>query len=236
MDRSGSFNTKEANDYDMSDSSDFKTSVMNFLTNCQTNFSDTFNIKDISDKMGFKQRRFLDVLSVFDTIGCAPRIDNDHFIWLGYDQIKPALLQICKERGVFNRNASLSQNIPITGDISLTEMTEDLFVCFIALEKKFLNISQVTTYLSRYNDRYKTIKCKLYQACSILEVAGVIHKTVNRSEFRIDEKYFISASEKMTENDSIISISSLLNRNTPFMSENTILMRRKEFEIAISNK
>lgn len=113
-------------------------------------------------------------------------------------------------------------------------MTEDLLVCFIAMERKFLNILHVTTFLSRWNDRQKTIKCKLYQACAILEVAGVIHKTVNRSEFRIDEKYFISASEKMAENDSIMSINLLLNRTTPFMSENTITNRRKEFDEAVS--
>lgn len=233
MTQSSSLIFKDSGELDVSDSTDFKTSVMHFLKNCQTNYQDTFNIKEISDQMGFKQRRFLDVLSVFDTIGCAPKIDSDNFLWLGLDQVRPAILQICKERGVFKRNTTLSQNIPITGFISLTEMTEDLLVCFIAMERKFLNILHVTSFLSRWNDRQKTIKCKLYQACAILEVAGIIHKTINKSEFRIDEKYFISASEKMAERDSILSISSLLNRSTPFMNENTILIRRKEFDDAI---
>lgn len=101
MEHSTSFNQQDGGDIDSGDSTDFKTSVMHFLKNCQTNFQDTFNIKEISDQMGFKQRRFLDVLSVFDTIGCAPKIDSDNFLWLGLDQVKPAILQICRERWVF---------------------------------------------------------------------------------------------------------------------------------------
>ena len=207
----------------------FRSSTTTFITSCETDPQEKYNIKETSEKLGFKQRRFYDVINVLDTLGCCPKIDNETFLWLGLGEAKSMIETIAIDRGVFNPNLTISTILPSTNCISIPRITEDFIITFLALERKFLNVIDIAKYLSRSNDRLKTTRCKLYQVSVILELAGIIKKTSNTSEFRLEDRYFISASSRICYSKDPVSIYALLNRNPPFINS-IITKRRSDFD------
>lgn len=195
----------------------FKTSTLAFIENCKKKPQAKYDIRTISEQMGFRQRRFYEVVNVFDALGVCYKYDSETFQWIGFEQVRYKIEMIASNRGAFFPNYSLEKIFSNRGCISVQKVTEEFILLYIALEMRRINILEAATYLSRENDREKTTRCKLYQVAAILEIANVIKKTDKPSEFELMPEYFISASEKM--NRKIIDPSSivmLLNRPEPF--------------------
>ena len=210
-------------------------SLVSFLRSCKNDPREKYDIRETSNKMGFKQRRFYDVVNVLDTMECCPKLDNESFLWIGMNEVRQTIEKFSNSRGAFLVDYPISSVIPSTGNISIPRITEDFILTFIALEKKFLNIIDIAKYMSRNNDRIKTTRCKLYQVSVVLELSGIIRKTSNTSEFRLDDNYFISASSVMNQSSDPLSINTLLSRNPPFVNA-TIAKRRKDFERAVKRR
>ena len=209
--------------------SQFREATLQFIRDCEKQPFGSYDIRSTSERLGFKQRRFYDVVNVFETIGCCPKIDNDSFIWIGFSETKDSIERMCKEKKVFDRHKTLDEIFNYPGCISVQKITEELLLLFIALETRKINIIDVSYYLSRKNDREKTTRCKLYQVAVILELAGIIRKTEKISEFEINEKYFIEASKRFNNDPDPTSIFNLLSRLSPHYCDQCIRSRRYEF-------
>ncbi|EAY03440.1 hypothetical protein TVAG_412440 [Trichomonas vaginalis G3] len=195
----------------------FKSSTYEFIHYCNDHKDQKYDIKSISNKMGFRQRRFFEVVAVFEALGVCPKIDQDSFLWIGFENIKHTIERIATSRGAFLPEFSLDSIFSYKGCISVQKVTEEFILLFIALELRKINLIEAAAYLARSNEREKTIKCKLYQVAAVLEIANIIRKTDKPSEFELLPEYFISASEKMspkTPDPSILY--SLLSRPEPF--------------------
>lgn len=211
----------------------FKSSTLLFIERCKRCPEEKYDIRTISEEMGFRQRRFYEVVNVFEALGICLKIDSDSFVWIGFEQIKETLERIATERCAFYSNVTLDQIFQNKGCISVQRITEEFLLLFIALEMRRIKILEAATYLSRENDREKTTRCKLYQVAAILEIANIIKKTDQPSEFEIMPEYFISASDRINKKSpDPNSLISLLNRPEPFCSNPvspTILSRVHEY-------
>ena len=209
----------------------FKKCTLNFLQKCSTS-NQIYNITETSLTFGQQRRRFYDLISILEALGICTKVHNDSFIWKGFDHSKNAILEIAKQRGVFDSSKTLDDIVPSDGCISIPRLSEDFLLLFLALETQVLNIISITHFMSRNNFRYKTTRCKLYQVASILEMMGLIRKTKNTSEFILDDQFFISATLKMIPvTASPSSFESLLSRAVPSVMNQTIIRRREAFEV-----
>lgn len=213
--------------------SSFKNSTLDFIQHCKHSTETKYDIKQISEQFGFKQRRFYEVINVFEAIGCTPKIDDETFIWIGFEQIRFTIERMANEHNVFVAGSSLDDIFNNQGCISVQRVTEEFLLLFVSLEQRKLNLIQAAAFLSRHNEHEKTTRCKLYQVAAILEIAKIIKKTDRPSEFEIHPDYFISTSEKIMKRSSDpLSLLSLLNRPEPFCTDNvcpTIRARNREY-------
>lgn len=213
--------------------SDFKVSTLRFINTCSKNPNIRYNIKQISDELGFKQRRFYEVLGVLEAVGVCPKVDPDSFVWVGFDKIRYTLDALATSHGVFEPHLSLDNIFSNSGFISIQRITEEFLLLFISLELRRINLLEAALFLSRMNDRRKTIRCKLYQVAAVLEIANIIKKTDEASEYELLPEYFISMSDKFSMKKADPSILfSLLNRPEPFLQDaisHSINSRLKEF-------
>ena len=131
--------------------------------------------------------------------------------------------------GVFDDRTPLDAIVNNSGCISISKVAVDFILCFISLEKQVLNIIDVSYYMSRYNKRDQTTRCKLYQAAAILENIGIISKTNEISEFKLNDKFFIRYSDVVKTEDSPVELKNLLNHYDPCFSIPILNHRMKEF-------
>lgn len=215
----------------------FKNSTLDFIKHCKQSSESKYDIRQTSEMFGFKQRRFYEVINVFETIGCCPKIDEETFIWIGFEQIKFTIERMANDHGVFHPNYGLDDIFTNHGCISVQRVTEEFLLLYVSLEQRKLNIIQAATFLSRHNEHEKTTRCKLYQVAAILEIAKIIKKADRPSEFELSSEYFISSSEKiMKKSPDPSSILSLLNRPEPFCMDSicaTIRKRNREYYASI---
>ena len=210
----------------------FRRCALDFLQKCSSSTNRVYNVTEMSLTFGQQRRRFYDLASMMEALGICSKVQNDSFIWRGFENSKSVIYEKARERGVFDPNKSLEDIIPNVGCISIPKLCEDFILCFLALETQTLNIISLTHFFSRNNSRYKTTRCKLYQVASILEMMGIIRKSNIASQFTLNISFFASASLDMSKkylNPS--SFESLLNRANPSMINPAILKRRATFEI-----
>ena len=207
----------------------FKECTMNFQKECEKIGRRPILVRSICTKLGFKKRRFYDWINVLDAIGCCPKCDVDSFLWLGLDSAVCRIKEIATKQGVFDENVPLDAIINNSGCISISKVAIDFILFFLALEKQVLNIIDVSNYMSRYNKRDQTTRCKLYQAAAILENIGIISKTSEISEFKLDDKFFIRYSETVNSENSPVDFRNLLNHYDPTFTIPILNHRMKEF-------
>ena len=197
-------------------------------------------VKTICTKLGFKKRRFYDWINVLDAIGCCPKYSIDSFVWLGLDYSLIKIKEISIRQGVFDPSKPLDSIINNSGCISISKVAIDFILCFLALEKQILNIIDVANYMSRYNNRDETTRCKLYQAAAILENIGIISKTSEMSEIRLNDKFFIRYSNyvqnELLDSNNPMNLKHLLNHYDPSFVIPTLKYRMQEFIIGIERK
>ena len=216
----------------------FRSCTINFTIECQKYPRQPIQVKTIGKRLGFKKRRFYDLINILDAIGCCPKTDVDSFVWLGFDNIVPKLHDLALMHGVFDPAKSLDDIIVNTGCLSISKVAIDFIMCFIAMETQVLNIIDVAYYMSRKNGRDQTTRCKLYQAAAILDNIGIASKTSETSEFRLNDKFFIrcslnSPSKRLADPT---HITNLLNRYDPIIYCPFIRSRRTEFKRAVHKR
>ena len=222
------------------DGPSFKTSIYRFIRASQIqNISGENTPQDIkksSDTYGFRQRLFYDVLNVMESIGCCTNnFSQNRYIWNGYKTTKKTIKNLCASYGCFSKGKKLDEIMSGSGAISIGRVAKEIIVLFIALEVHELNLLETSKYLSRSNGMEKTTKCKLYQAVSILEVAGIVSKLPENSEYSISKEYFISATMEMIKNDDPTSIGSLLQTAPSFIVDVMMKERRAEYNNVCHN-
>ena len=207
----------------------FKESASLFATECSRMGHQPISVRSICTKLGFKKRRFYDWINVLDAIGCCPKYDLDSFVWLGLDNSVEKIRNIAIQQGVFDESKPLDQIINNSGCISISKVAVDFILCFLALEKQVLNIIDVANYMSRYNKRDRTTRCKLYQAAAILDNIGIISKTSEMSECKLNDKFFIRYSSMTRGKQTPLDFQNLLNHYDPTFVIPTLHYRLKEF-------
>ena len=118
----------------------FKNSTLAFIENCKSKPDMRYDIRTTSDQLGFKQRRFYEVINVFETIGCCPKVDSETFVWIGFDQTRYTIERIANEHGVFYPNYTLEDIFCNHGCISVQRVTEEFLLLFISLELSLIHI------------------------------------------------------------------------------------------------
>lgn len=205
---------------DMVKLSSFKLSTLMFIQFCKNKPEQKYDIRTLSRSMGFKQRRFYEVISVFEALQICPKVDAESIIWHGFEKIPRTIEKIAYTRGVFYTEFSLADIFSNKTCVTVQNITEEFILLFIALEMRRINILEAASYLSKGNDRGRTTRCKLYQVAAILEIANIIRKTGNPSEFELLPEYFVSFSAKMNHKKPDPSnIMTLLNRPEPSCSD-----------------
>ena len=168
----------------------FTESLKNFYNLCETSRKNHFEISKLISKLGFKKRRFYDVINVFETLGICCKLSSNLIEWKGIDYAFQSIEQIALDHGVFNADNTLGDIVENDDSIAISTLTECLINCFLALQKQNLDIKEISNFIARNTGREKTVLCKLYQIVQILQVLGIITKTDIRSQFRMNNKYF----------------------------------------------
>ncbi|EAX97066.1 hypothetical protein TVAG_196950 [Trichomonas vaginalis G3] len=187
----------------------------------------------LSNKFAFKKRRIYEVIDVFTVIGVTVLLDEENFLWIGFNHVSQTIQRIGTNRGVYSSDLTLNDIFCLSQEpISIQSMTEDIIFLFIAIERRRLNIIEASKYISHGNGKEKTTRCKISQAVAILELANIIRKTENQSEYELLPEFYITV-PKVLKNSTVdpSNIQSLLNwtDDSNISSSDIISFRRKEF-------
>ena len=209
----------------------FTLSTQRLIRFCTTEKSNSYNLVKLCSKLGFHQRRFYDVINVLHTIGYCTKLDNVSIKWNGLQNVKQTIKMMMYKHHLSDSNCKLDRLIPGEGSLSISQITESFLMCFIGLGQQYLDIKDISFFLSIKSGRMKTTLCKLYQIAQILEVAGIISKTQTVSQLKLNDPYFLNIVNYFTESEELspVSIKSLLNRPVAFMNTNPIVSRREEY-------
>ena len=211
----------------------FKVSMDLFAQMCSTDSNAIYFVQKTVDALGFHKRRFYDVVNVLDVIGVVRKLDSESFKWIGFHGLKDRIYEIAKNRGVFDMKKTLSEIIPSNDSISISKFTEYFLVCFMALDQKYLDIKEISAFLSRNNDRGKTSLCKLYQIAQIFDAIGIITKTERTSEICLNDEYFFSPRHNPKEKVMEPDLFQLLSRpvNHGYIAADPIYKRNVEYQM-----
>ena len=209
----------------------FTLSTQRLIRFCTSEKSNSYNLVKLCSKLGFHQRRFYDVINVLHTIGYCTKLDNVSIKWNGLQNVKQTIKNMMYSHQLSEQNTKIDVLIPGEGSLSISQITESFLMCFIALGQQYLDIKDISYFLSIKSGRMKTTLCKLYQIAQILEVAGIISKTQTVSQLKLNDPYFINISTYFTEVEELspVSIKSLLNRPVTFMPSNPLAARKEAY-------
>lgn len=199
-------------DTDIKKSSDqFKISISKFVQDLESSQTNEINIEKTCIKYGFQKRRFYDVLNVLESVGCCTKLNTDVVLWHGLSNI-PYSLEILQHTHKVNLVSSTLEDIfTDQQNIKISNLTEMLMLCFLVMRVYTLDIKHVAIFLSRYNNRYKTTLCKLYQVTHILESAGIISKTFVPCVFTLNKGFVRFVDIKIQDEENPLSLVNLLN-------------------------
>ena len=198
--------------------STFKTTLVSFKDYCNSKQDKIISIAKICTKFGFQRRRFYDVINVLEIVGVAHKINSENFQWNGLSQVsvRNHIFEICNnnEFNVFDKSRTLYQIFSTNEDnfeskyssenaiVGISNITRYFLVAFIALNKKTLDVKELSYILSKGNkSRQKTMLCKLYLVGNILESVGILYKKGKvTSEFSFVQEYFIDITKIISTN------------------------------------
>jgi len=194
----------------------FRSLIQEFIKHAESTLTEFYSISQICIQFGFQRRRLYDVIHVFETIGMVKKSSVDRFQWFGRNGLKPLTGNFLHADNSFNQLNSPSF-------ISMSSLTHALLSSFVFFQKKSLDIKQIAMFLSKYNGRYKTTLCKLYQITHILEAASIVRKSEVPGQITILLPPFIESPKviqvfkpihSLCDSDTfkILSIDSLLNK------------------------
>ncbi|EAY11894.1 hypothetical protein TVAG_362740 [Trichomonas vaginalis G3] len=188
----------------------FRTSIIYLVDTLEREPKQNYTITQLCNRFGFQRRRFYDVVNVLESAGCCQKTNVDCFTWLGLKNVKNHLQNLNDEVNQKFAGADLNE-IFYTGDsVTISNLTLQFLLSFIAFNRPNLDIKQISNFLSRNNNRFKTTLCKLYQISHILEVVGIISKTMVPGEVLLKEGFFPQI--KVKESHDQLDLGSLLSR------------------------
>jgi hypothetical protein len=189
------------------------------------------SIPQLCRKYHVKRRRLYDVINVFTAIGCCSRNGGEQVTWHGRDRSLPQLKQSSRQMEIHNPDKSLTELFPPDNCVGLTSITQSLILLFAAMRVEVIDLREVSCWFSRNSGRYKTTLCKLYQIALILGAVGVLQRTQNVCEVKIQAPFTELLDEEPEM--SALSIETLLNR--PPTNGDAINRRKAEYLKCWSN-
>jgi hypothetical protein len=204
----------------------FGDSLYDLVNQLEEDSNRLHSIPEFCRKFQVKRRRLYDVMNVFTATGCATRIGNDKFDWHGRASSIPHLKEASNRLDIHNRDKSLSQLFPPDNCVGLPSLTVSFILLFGALHMTILDLREVSCFFSRNTIRYKSTLCKLYQIALILGSLGIVEKTTNACEVRIQSPFGVDLQEP--DNGNPVFLDTLLNR--PAKNGDSISRRRIEYQ------
>lgn len=214
----------------------FTSSTQKLIHYCASDKNGLYNLNKLSSKLGFHQRRFYDVINVLSTIGFCTKVDSARLQWNGQSNVKSTLSKLMINYNIFDENTSLESILPSDGTISISKVTESFLMLFNFLGLQQLDIKESSAFLSIHSGRQKTTLCKLYQIAQILEVAGIVSRTKQTSEIRINDPYFVEIKFDQKEKNDPLNLDVLLNRPVENLPQSPIFTRRAAFQSYLQKK
>jgi hypothetical protein len=207
-------------------STQFSNAIQSIVRELERDTSRVHSIPQLCRKYQVKRRRLYDVINVFTAIGCSSRNGSDQVTWHGRAQSLPSILSACREAEIHNPEKSLSDLFPPGNCVGLSSMTLSFILMFAALRVEVIDLREASCFFSRNSGRYKTNLCKLYQVALILCAVGVIDRTQNVCEVKIQPPF----TELLNDQPSVspLAIEKLLNR--PLASGDVLARRKAEYD------
>lgn len=216
----------------------FILSTQRLIKFCTTEKSSSYNLVKLCSKLGFHQRRFYDVINVLHTIGYCTKLDNVSIKWNGLQNVKHTIKMMMFSHKLSDNHTRIELLVPGDGSITISQITESFLMCFIALGQQYLDIKDISYFLSLNSGRMKTTLCKLYQIAQILEVAGIISKTQTVSQLKLNDPYFVNVAHYFPKEDDStpLSLNMLLNRPVKFVIKNPIVLRQEKYHNIVKQR
>ena len=208
----------------------FRSSIIAFVHEAETNPkpSQFFTIAQICSSFKLPRRRIYDVLNVLEAVGCMRKCNSETIEWLGLLHIVPEFRRLQEVHCANSADVPISRIVPTEICVSMGQLTASLILCFLALQVRTLGIKQVSYFVSRNNNRFKTTLCKMYQIVHILEAIGVIKREESRQgEITLEDSFYCVSPIQLRgkSKDEPLSLETLLNR--PVSDLDRILKQRR---------
>jgi hypothetical protein len=165
------------------------------------------------------------VVNVFTAIGCSEKNSSDEITWQGRAECLPHLRYESRRAEIHNSEKSLSELFPTENCPGLASITISLILLFAAMRVEVIDLREASCWFSRNSARYRTTLCKLYQIAVILSAVGIIRKTANVCEVRMQPPFTQLLNEEHETNP--LSVEKLLNR--PISSGDAMETRKEEY-------
>lgn len=193
-------------------SKSFHNSISELINHIGRHHSMRFSLQAVCDEYKFEKRRFYDVVNVFEAIGCCKKIDANHMLWYGIINVKKHIKRLLKKHISAPLDTPIEELFMIDKTLSISSLTNSYMFSFITLQTRELNIRDLSLFLSKYNGRYKSTLCKMYQITHILRAMGILEQNRTQGISIIREEYY-SSMQIPTSNQVVhpFSIQSLLN-------------------------
>ncbi|EAY15893.1 hypothetical protein TVAG_165210 [Trichomonas vaginalis G3] len=213
----------------------FTASTHKLIHYCSSDKNGVYSLNKLCTKLGFHQRRFYDVINVLNTVGFCTKRDSTKLQWNGHSNVKSTISKMVDTYHIFDESTSLESILPSDGTISISKVTETFLMLFLFLGIQYIDIKEASIFLSVQSGRQKTTLCKLYQIAQILEVAGIVSRTNQTSEIKINDQYFVKNSFTPKEVNDPLNLDQLLNRPVENLPHDQFHIRRSIFKNLIQN-
>jgi hypothetical protein len=189
---------------------EFSSSIQALVNQLERDTNTPHSIPLFCRRFQVKRRRLYDVINVFTAIGCATRQGVDALLWHGRDRALEFMKETSGEMEVQNPEKTLCELFPTEKCVGLPTLTVAFVLLFGAMQVETLDLREVSSFFSRETARYKSTLCKLYQITLILSAIGVMQRTVNVCEVKIQSPFKEGLAEVEYVNP--LALERLLNR------------------------
>lgn len=189
---------------------EFSNSIQALVNQLEREPETAHSIPQFCRKFQVKRRRLYDVINVFTAIGCATRHGVDAIMWHGRAHALEFLTETSRQMEVQNPEKTLCELFPAEKCVGLPSLTVSFVFLFGAMQVETLDLREVSSFFSRETVRYKSTLCKLYQITLILGAIGVIQRTTNVCEVKIQPPFKEGLAEVEYVNP--LALERLLNR------------------------
>jgi hypothetical protein len=197
----------------------FAASIRAFIADVESHSASECVVSHFIPKFGFQKRRLYDLLCVLCTLGCREKRSVDGLQWYGRARIASVLRKLQLDAGANSASSSLDFIIGSQHTVSISPLTVQFVLCFLALAMDTLDIRDISRYLARQSRRHKSTLCKLYQIAHILDASGIVSRTEVPRQLTIGPAFFVPVKIDCGCGDSraaaAYSIEALLNHPRP---------------------